>query len=35
MNTPVYRPVSDRMKLVEIPENLDNETTSTKRIKDV
>jgi hypothetical protein len=31
-NATVYRPVSDRMKVVEISGNLYNEATSTKRI---
>jgi hypothetical protein len=31
-NATVYRPVSDRMKVVEIAGNLYNEATSTKRI---
>jgi membrane protein len=35
VNAAVYHAVSDSMKVVEIPRNLDNEATNTRRLEDV
>jgi membrane protein len=35
VNAAVYHAVSDSMKVLEIPGNLDNEATNTGRLKDV
>jgi len=35
VNAPVYHAVSDSIKVVELPGNLDNETINSGRLKDV